>query len=364
MSADSSAADALDTWLTAVRRAQGSDLLLVAGRPPMIRARGALLAASADSLSPDDIARATIQHVPDRLRASLDAGESIDLAFSRGALGRFRMNLHLERGRLAAAIRALPTHVPSLGALGFSHDITLLGRLPRGLVLVCGPTGSGKTTTVAAIVAELNATQDRHIVTIEDPVEYEHAHGRCVVEQIEIGADAPSFPVALRAALRQAPDVLVIGEMRDTESIRIAVTAAETGHLVIATVHSPDVAGAVSRVADAFPAERQNTVRQELAMGLSAILVQALLPSTDGGVVPAAELLVVSYGARQHIRKNALQNLHQEMTSTRKLGSFTFEDSLAALVRGGRVERATAMMRSAHPDELDLLLQQPRSQGG
>jgi twitching motility protein PilT len=274
------------------------------------------------------------------------------------------MNLHLERGRLAAAIRALPTHVPSLGALGFSHDITLLGRLPRGLVLVCGPTGSGKTTTVAAIVAELNATQDRHIVTIEDPVEYEHAHGRCVVEQIEIGADAPSFPVALRAALRQAPDVLVIGEMRDTESIRIAVTAAETGHLVIATVHSPDVAGAVSRVADAFPAERQNTVRQELAMGLSAILVQALLPSTDGGVVPAAELLVVSYGARQHIRKNALQNLHQEMTSTRKLGSFTFEDSLAALVRGGRVERATAMMRSAHPDELDLLLQQPRSQGG
>ena len=356
-----SLADPLRAWLARVRELDGSDLLLVTGRPPMVRAQGVLHPAADDDLTPDDIVRATGPLVPPRLQASFDAGEAIDLAFSMPQLGRFRMNLHFERGRVAAAIRSLPTKVPRLHTLGFSHDVSLLGRLQRGLLLVCGPTGSGKTTTVAAIVAELNANQDRHIVTIEDPVEYEHAHGRSVVEQVEIGVDAPSFPVALRSALRQAPDVIVIGEMRDIESIRIAVTAAETGHLIIATVHAPDVGGAVSRVADAFPSERQNTVRQELAMGLAAILSQSLLPGSDGRLVPAAELLVLSYGARQHIRKNALQNLHQEMTSTRKLGSFTLEESLAAHVRAGRLDRATASLRASHPDELDLLLAGPSS---
>ena len=348
--------DPLARWLAAVRDLDGSDLLLVAGRPPMVRARGSLHAVDASELTSDDIARATRPLVPARLEASLAAGDAIDLAFPAGDLGRFRMNLHFERGRPAAAIRALPTAVPTLGSLGFSHDISLLARLPRGLLLVCGPTGSGKTTTVAAIVGDINLHHDRHIVTIEDPVEYEHAHARSVIEQVEIGVDAPSFPVALRAALRQAPDVIVIGEMRDVESIRIAVTAAETGHLVIATVHAPDIPGAVSRVADAFPAERQNTVRQELAMGLAAILAQSLVAGADGRLMPAAELLVVSYGARQHIRKNALQHLHQEMTTTRKLGSFTLEESLAALVRSGRLERPTASLRAAHPEELDLLL--------
>jgi twitching motility protein PilT len=350
------AADPLDRWLAAVRELKGSDLLLVAGRPPTARARGSLHAVDDGVLTADDIARATMPLIPARLRPSFDAGDAIDLAFTRGELGRFRMNLHLERGRIAAAIRALPTTVPTLASLGFSHDLSLISRLPRGLVLVCGPTGSGKTTTVAAIVGEINASYDRHIVTIEDPIEYEHAHVRSVVEQVEIGVDAPGFPVALRAALRQAPDVIVIGEMRDIESIRIAVTAAETGHLVIATVHAPDVAGAVSRVADAFPAERQNTIRQELAMGVAAIMAQSLLPGPDGRLVPAGELLVVSYGARQHIRKNALQNLHQEMTSTRRLGSFTLEESLAVLVRAGRLERQAASLRAAHPEELDLLL--------
>ena len=346
----------LADWLATLRRLDGSDLLLVAGSRPMVRARAALHPAAPDVLTPEVIAASTAGLVPARLRSSWKAGKSIDFAFSQGELGRFRVNLHLERGRTAAAIRALPTRVPSLASLGFSHDIAMLGRLSRGLLLVCGPTGSGKTTTVAAIVAELNAAQDRHIVTIEDPIEYEHTHGRSVVEQVEIGVDAESFPVALRGALRQAPDVIVIGEMRDLESIRIAVTAAETGHLVIATVHAPDVAGAISRVADAFPPERQNSIRQELAMGLAAVLVQGLLLGADGQLVPVAELLMVSYGARQHIRKNALQHLHQEMTHTRKLGSFTLEESLAALVRAGRLERPTALLRAAHPDELELQL--------
>src|SRR4029450_3294710 len=201
--------------------------------------------------------------------------------------------------------------VPRVADLHFSHDIALLAALPRGLVLVCGPTGSGKTTTPAALIAEINASHARHIVTVEDPVEYEHPHGRSVIEQVEIGNDAPDFPTALRAALRQAPDVIVVGELRATETMRIALAAAETGHLVLSTVHTTDVASTVSRIADSFPAERQNTIRQELAMALAAVMTQTLLPRIGGGVAPAAELLMVSYGARQHIRRNALQQLHQ-----------------------------------------------------
>ncbi len=251
------------------------------------------------------------------------------------------MNLHRERGRAAAAIRALPLTIPRVRDLHFSHDISQLARLPRGLVLIGGPTGSGKTTTLAALVAELNARESRHIITIEDPIEYDHPHGSCLIEQVEIGIDAPDFPTALRAAVRQAPDVIVVGEMRDPETMRIALQAAETGHLVFATVHTTDVAAAIARVADAFPTERQNAVRQELSMALAAVLTQTLVPVRAGGLMPVAELMMVSYGARQHIRKNALQHLNQEITITRQLGSFTFEESLARLVQSGTLERAT-----------------------
>jgi twitching motility protein PilT len=233
--------------------------------------------------------------------------------------------------------------------------------LPRGLVLVGGPTGSGKTTTLAALVEEINRRDARHVVTIEDPVEYEHAHYGSIIEQVEIGVDAPDFPTALRAAVRQAPDVLVVGEMRDPETMRIALAAAETGHLVLSTVHTTDVASTVSRVADSFPAERQNTIRQELAMALAAVLTQTLLPRTGGGLVPAAELLMVGYGARQHIRKNALQHLHQEITITRKHGSFTLEESLARLVRDGLVEWRDAHGRAAHVEEFEQLVPNPNA---
>jgi twitching motility protein PilT len=231
-------------------------------------------------------------------------------------------------------------------------------------VLLCGPTGSGKTTTLAALIAEINARHARHIATVEDPVEYERPHGRGVIEQVEIGVDAPDFPSALRAAVRQAPDVIVVGEMRDPEAMRIALSAAETGHLVLATVHATDVAAAVSRIADAFPVERQNAVRQELAMALAAVLTQALVPSRQGTLVPIAELLVVSYGARQHVRKNALQHLNQEITITRRAGSFTLEESLATLVTSGTLDRADAMLRAAHPDELDSLCAAARERPG
>jgi twitching motility protein PilT len=232
----------------------------------------------------------------------------------------------------------------------------LLASLPRGLVLIGGPTGSGKTTTLAALVDSINARQSRHIITIEDPIEYEHRHAQCVVEQIEIGIDAPDFPTALRAAVRQAPDVIVVGEMRDPETMRIALNAAETGHLVFATIHTTDSAAAVSRISDAFPSERQNAVRQELAMALAAVLTQTLVPTATGALAPVAELLMVSYGARQHIRKHLLQHLHQEITITRKAGSFTFEESLAQLVTTGKLDVKEARVRAPHPEEFDSIM--------
>jgi len=231
-----------------------------------------------------------------------------------------------------------------------------LAQLGRGLVIIGGATGSGKTTTLAALIHQINQHEARHIVTIEDPIEYEHTHQRSLIEQVEIGSDARDFPTALRAALRQAPDVIVVGEMRVPETARIALSAAETGHLVFTTLHTTDAASTVSRIADSFPQERQHSIRAEMAMALAAMLTQTLLPRRSGGRIPAAELLIVGYGARQHIRKNALQHLHQEITITRKNGSFTLEESLAQLVVQGDLSREDAILRSIHPEDLDILL--------
>jgi twitching motility protein PilT len=356
----------LESWLRRVREEPaGSDLLLVAGSPPIVRAPGKLIRVSGDPLGSEEIENAVRACVPPRLLERYRAGHAVDLAFKMPGLGRFRMNLHRERGRAAASIRALPLRIPRLADLHFSHDINLLAGLPRGLVLIGGPTGSGKTTTLAALVATINDTEERHIITVEDPIEYEHPHGRSLIEQVEIGIDAPDFPAALRSAVRQAPDVIVVGEMRDPETMRIALSAAETGHLVFATVHTTDVSAAVSRITDAFPSERQNAVRQELAMALAAVLTQTLVQAKTGGVVPVAELLMVSYGARQHIRKNALQHLNQEITITRKAGSFSLEESLARCVKNGVLDRTDAQLRAAHPEELESLLsaRQDREQG-
>jgi twitching motility protein PilT len=362
--ADAPDTTATVTWLSAVREADGSDLLLVPGAPPVVRAPGRLLRLSDTPLRGEEIEASVLPFVPRRLEERYRAGEAVDVGFTLPRLGRFRMNLHRERGHAAVAIRALPSRIPRVQELHFTHEIDHLARLPRGLVLVCGPTGSGKTTTLAALVDEINRSEARHIITVEDPIEYEHPHLRSVVEQVEIGIDAPDFPTALRSALRQAPDVIVIGEMRDPETMRIALAAAETGHLVFATVHATDVSAAVSRLADAFPAARQNAVRQELAMALAAVLTQTLVPGSSGGLVPVAELLVVGYGARQHIRKNALQHLNQEITISRRAGSFTFEESLARLVHGGVLDRTEAALRAAHPEELESLLRSGRASAG
>jgi twitching motility protein PilT len=350
-----SAESRLEQWLRILADRGGSDLLLVAGVPPSIRVDGRVHRLDAGPLDGDDVEQAVLPVLPPHAREQYRQARIADASLRIAGLARFRVNLHHERGRAAAAVRMLPSRVPRLASLGLPSVIDRLASLPRGLAILGGATGSGKTTTLAAIVDEINRRDARHIVTIEDPIEYEHVHHGSVIEQVEIGVDAPDFPTALRAALRQAPDVIVIGEMRDPETMRIALAAAETGHLVLSTLHTTDVASTISRIADSFPVERQNTIRQELAMALAAVATQMLLPRTGGGLVPAAELLMVGYGARQHIRKNALQHLHQEITITRKHGSLTLEESLARLVREGLVDWRDAHGRAVHSEEFEQL---------
>jgi twitching motility protein PilT len=349
-----------EEWITILRGQGGSDLYLVAGVPPSIRVDGVVRQLPEPALDGEEIEESILPVLPPHAAEQYRKAGCADASFRREARGRFRINLHRERGRAAASIRALPLHPPQLSELALPPGIEALTKLPHGLVLIGGPTGSGKTTTLAALVDVINRRDAKHIVTIEDPIEYEHPHRRSVVEQVEIGIDAPDFATALRSAVRQSPDVIVVGEMRDPETMRMALAAGETGHLVFSTLHTSDVTSTVSRVSDAFPPERQATIRQELSMALAAVMTQVLLPRAGGGRIPAVELLLVGYGARQHIRKNALQHLHQEITITRRDGSFTFEECLAQLVRRGLLNIEDARARSVHREELDGLLSSTR----
>jgi len=342
----------LNELLRELLRRGGSDLLLVHGVAAAIRMNGEVEKIGDTPLDGAEIESLVQPVLTPGAAAQYRDAHIADSSYRVEGLGRFRVNLHRERGRAAATIRALPMKVPALSELGLPAEAASLAALRRGLVLIGGAAGAGKSTTLAAIVNEINQRDARHIVTIEDPVEYEHQHLRSVIEQVEVGTDAPDFPTALRAALRQAPDVLVIGEMRDPESMAIAVSAAETGHLVLSTLHTTDVASAISRISDSFPVERQSTIRQELAMAISAVWTQTLLPSRKGGRIPAVELLMVGYGARQHIRHNALQHLTQEITMTKGKGSIAQEESLARLVKDGHLDREDAAEFAVHPDEL------------
>jgi twitching motility protein PilT len=346
----------LNLWLEQLVSKNGSDLLLVPGAAAFVRVEGGLVAIDDSALTGDEIEAAVLPALAPHAREEYQQNHIADSSYRIESLGRFRINLHRERGWAAATVRALPSKVPGLEELRLPAGVGALAKLQRGLVIIGGATGSGKTTTLAALVNEINQREARHIVTIEDPIEYEHAHNLSVIEQVEIGIDAPDFPTALRAAMRQAPDVIVVGEMRDPETARIALSAAETGHLVFTTLHTTDAASTVSRIADSFPQERQHSIRAEMAMALAAILTQTLIPRRNGGRVPAAELLIVGYGGRQHIRKNALQHLQQEITITRKQGSFTLEESLAQLVIQKDLGREDAMVRALHPEDLDVLL--------
>lgn len=346
----------LEPLLRLMAEREASDLLLLAGEAPALRIHGQITRLQSAPLDGDDIEQLVMAQLPPHAQRQFRESGIADASVRLSGVGRFRVNLHRERSRAAAAIRMLPRVVPQLSALDLPPGIEALTRVQQGLVLVGGATGSGKTTTLAAIVDEINRRDAKHIITIEDPIEFEHTNQRSVIQHIEVGVDAPDFPSALRSALRQSPDVLVVGEMRDPETMKIALAAGETGHVVYSTLHTTDLPSTIGRLVDSFPAERQATVRQEIAAALSAAYVQMLIPRIDGGRVPAGQLLMVGYGARQHIRKNALQHLHQEITITRKVGSFTLEECLARLVRTGVIDRQDALARTQHGEEFEHAL--------
>jgi twitching motility protein PilT len=355
----------LEKLLIEVAQRGASDLLLVAGVAPVFRIGGRLTRTADAPLSNDDIHSLLATVVTGKVREKIESDGAADfsLRLARSAseedrrAWRFRVNVHRQRGTLAAAIRALPTEIPTLTQLRLPPALSELVKPTRGLVLVCGPTGSGKSTTLAALVGELNRTEARHIITIEDPIEYEHRNAKSVIEQIEVGRDAPSFAAALRASLRQDPDVILVGEMRDLETVATALTAAETGHLILSTLHTSDAAQAIHRIVDVFPPAQQTQIKQQLAISLNAIVVQHLLPRQDNqGRAVAVEVLLTNNAVRNHIRNERLQQLATEITLGRRQGMISLEDSLAQLVRDGLITEDDARVRSARPDELESLL--------
>jgi len=355
----------IEALLTEMARRGASDLLIFAGTQPILRVAGRLVAVDRPPLSPDDVNNLLGSFLTAQVRERVDAEGSTDFSvrLSKSAAEddrrawRFRINIHRQRGTLAAAIRALPTTIPTLSELNLPATLAELIKPTRGLVLVCGPAGSGKTTTLAALVGELNRNESRHIITIEDPIEYEHRNGHSVIEQVEIGRDAPSFASALRASLREDTDVIMVGEMRDLETVATALTAAETGHLILSTLHTSDAAQAIHRIIDVFPPAQQTQIKQQLALTLNAIVVQQLIPRSDGsGRCVAVEVLLATQAVRNHIRNEKLQSLISEITLGKRAGMISLEDSLARLVRQGWITVDDARIRSSRPDELDSQL--------
>jgi twitching motility protein PilT len=355
----------IEPLLVEVARRGASDLLIIAGSPPIYRVDGRLVRADSPPLDPDEVQELLggflTSSVRDRVETIGSADFSIRLAKSAAdddrRAWRFRVNIHRQRASFAAAIRALPTTVPTIAELNLPPVMSELVKPRGGLVLICGPTGAGKSTTIAALIGELNRTDSRHILTIEDPIEYEHRDGKSIIEQVEIGRDAPSFASALRAALRQDPDVILVGEMRDLETVATALTAAETGHLILSTVHTSDAAQAIHRIIDVFPPAQQTQIKQQLALSLNAIVCQQLIPRSDGkGRAMAVEVLLATQPVRNHIRNEKLHNLISEITLGKRQGMVSLEDSLARLVRQGMISVDDARVRSTRPDELESLL--------
>jgi twitching motility protein PilT len=340
-------------WLEILWDNKGSDLLLAGGSAPRIRVDGKLRPVEgAPILTGDEIDALVRPLLNPTLQATFDTEQDVDFAFSWLDRARLRGSAFTQRGETALALRMIPSKIPTFADLDLPQTAEWLATLPRGFVLVTGPTGSGKSTTLASVIDRINETRACHILTIEDPVEYVHHHKLSAVTQREIGLDSPSFDRALRSALREDPDVLLVGEMRDIESIQIALTMAETGHLVFATLHTNDAPQAIDRIIDVFPAWRQEQTRVQLAASLGAILAQRLVPRVGGGMVAAFEVLIATNPVRNLIREGRSNQLLNIMTTNQKEGMRTLETSLAELIAAGTVTYEDALDVSAHPKEL------------
>ena len=332
-----------------------SDLHLTSGVQPAVRRRGHIeLLNDFPELDPDLLRAARSTGSRRRSsRSTWSSSRQLDFAYGIRGLARFRVNTYYQRGSLAAAFRTIPTEIKSLEELGLPSSLHDLAKYPRGLVLVTGPTGSGKSTTLASIIDEINRTRTDHIITIEDPIEFLHDHKRCIVNQREIGEDATGFADALRGALRQDPDVILLGEMRDLETISTALTAAETGHLVFGTLHTQSAPSTIDRIIDVFPAEQQAQVRMQLANTLQGIVTQTLLPTADGtGRVAALEILFLDDAIRNLIRQGKIEQVYSYMQTGSRRGMQTMEQSLTELVQKKLITVAEAVGRSSRPDAL------------
>jgi twitching motility protein PilT len=355
----------IDGLLDAVWQAGGTDLLISVGMPPQARIDDELVALPGHApLTSVDSDNLLLELLTPSQASTWNLKGEYDFSFTWRDQARIRACAFSQRSEAALALRLIPKQVPTLADLGLPPVLTQFTRKHQGLVLVTGPTGSGKSTTLAAMIDEINRERACHIITIEDPIEYLHEHKRAMVNQREVGTDTESFAAALRAVLRSDPDVVLVGEMRDLESIRSALSIAETGHLVFATLHTNDAAQTLSRIIDVFPAEQQNQVRLQVAAALTGVVYQRLLPCTQGGLIAAHEVLVANAAVRNLIIEGKTHQLRNVLMTSHKDGMTTFEQSLSTLVRRGLVTYSDAMARSLHPKDIEARAVPVNGHGG
>jgi twitching motility protein PilT len=335
-----------------------SDLHITVGAKPTVRVHGDLRPLDQyEILQPDQVRRMIYAVLTQRQRERLEQELELDLSYSLPGRARFRVNVYFQRDALGAAFRFIPFTIRSVEVLGLPAQVCDFARLPRGLVVVTGPTGSGKSTTLAALIDIINTERDVHIMTIEDPIEYLHRHKRALVNQREVGADTHSFAQALKHVLRQDPDVILVGEMRDLETIQTAITAAETGHLVFATLHTQDAPQTIDRIIDAFPPHQQQQIRVQLSTTLQGVVTQQLLQTWDGrGRVVSAEVLVATPAVRNLIRESKVHQIYSAMQAGARYGMRTMDQALAYLVVNGKITMELARQRCHDPQELERLV--------
>lgn len=349
--------EAISPWLEMLWDQGGSDLLLTGGSAPRLRVDGRLQPIEGvPEMSGEEVDTIVRSLIDADQRAVFETQQDVDFSFSWEDKARLRASAFTQRGQTALALRMIPTRIPTFDELGLPPVADWVSTLPRGLVLVTGPTGSGKSTTLASIIDRINDTRSLHVLTIEDPIEYLHQHKVSAVTQREVGLDSPSFDRAMRSCLREDPDVLLLGEMRDTESIQTALTMAETGHLVFSTLHTNDAAQAIDRMIDVFPDWRQDQIRVQLAASLGAVIAQRLLPRIGGGRVAAFEVLIANHPVRNLIREGKSNQLLNIMATNQGEGMQTLEVNLAALISSNVITYEAALEVSVHPKELDRSL--------